>query len=397
MKKISAELFFSVMWKGVCQALEWFFGLFGYKKKGLLGFVVWRLFASSVAVILGIFATVMVFKIGGTVYEKKFKEAHCYDPDCINSEFLGKNIYYHNTADGKCYVFNSLSQEKTIRNIEWIARPEGEDSLICFSDGEKRGYFNKNTSEVVIPAKYNHAWTFSEGLASVDDNGSIKFIDGTDKTVIDNVRSYVPGMDGLFFHGGYCLIDKEGPELCCLIDKSGWTVLPMVYNEITPSSNYEFWKVRTGNEEAVYDKDMKTIIPLTECSLNLYDDEICMTLPDHTMRKYDMKGHLIHDFYIVGVRDLEYESPEIINRPPTSNVVSDEITETIDESYRPRAIAKLRAYTAGKNYDGLMTRDGHPVTMPLYENIEAIGPDLYLCTVSNEDKVVVNGKGELVK
>jgi hypothetical protein len=171
----------------------------------------------------------------------------------------------------------------------------------------------------------------------------------------------------------------------------------MVYNEITPSSNYEFWKVRTGNEEAVYDKDMKTIIPLTECSLNLYDDEICMTLPDHTMRKYDMKGHLIHDFYIVGVRDLEYESPEIINRPPTSNVVSDEITETIDESYRPRAIAKLRAYTAGKNYDGLMTRDGHPVTMPLYENIEAIGPDLYLCTVSNEDKVVVNGKGELVK
>lgn len=35
--------------------------------------------------------------------------------------------------------------------------------------------------------------------------------------------------------------------------------------------------------------------------------------------------------------------------------------------------------------------------MPLYEEIEAIGPDTYLCTVSDGDKVVVNGKGEVVR
>lgn len=49
-------------------------------------------------------------------------------------------------------------------------------------------------------------------------------------------------------------------------------------------------------------------------------------------------------------------------------------------------------------YDrGLMSTDGHVVTMPLYRNIEAIGYDLYLCEVSNSDKVIVNGKGEIVK
>lgn len=49
-------------------------------------------------------------------------------------------------------------------------------------------------------------------------------------------------------------------------------------------------------------------------------------------------------------------------------------------------------------YDrGLMSADGHVVTMPLYRNIEAIGYDLYLCEVSNSDKVIVNGKGEIVK
>lgn len=33
MKRISVSLFFAVMWKGICQALGWFFGLFGYKRK----------------------------------------------------------------------------------------------------------------------------------------------------------------------------------------------------------------------------------------------------------------------------------------------------------------------------------------------------------------------------
>lgn len=394
MKKVSVKLFFAVLWKGVCQAVAWFFGLFGYKKT--FSKLVWGLFATSVTVILTVFAILLVTKMGEIVYEKHFEEKYCYDPDCYNSEYLGKNIYYHDSGDGRSYVFNSLTEEKKIKNIAWIARPEGADSLVCFSDGKKRGYFNKNTGEVIIPARYDHAWVFSEGLASVDEGGSIKFIDSTGKTVIDNVALYKPGMDGLFFHGGYCMIDNEGPELCCLIDKSGWTVL-QEFNSIVHNGNYDLWKVCKGNEQGVYDKNMNLIVPMTEATIHLFDDEICMTMPDHTMRKYDTKGHLIHDFYIMSVRDLEFEKPEVVNRPPSTNVASEEIVEIIDENYRPKAIARLRAYTAGDNYDGLMTREGRIVTKPLYEYIEAIGDDLYLCTVSNNDKVVLNGKGEIVK
>ena len=32
-----------------------------------------------------------------------------------------------------------------------------------------------------------------------------------------------------------------------------------------------------------------------------------------------------------------------------------------------------------------------------YEDIEAIGYDTYLCTVSNGDKVIVDGKGQIVR
>ena len=127
------------------------------------------------------------------------------------------------------------------------------------------------------------------------------------------------------------------------------------------------------------------------------DGTINVTMADHTIRKYDLEGSLIDDFYVTEVRSLEYEKDEIINRPPTLNVVEDEFAEVLDNNSRVKAIARLRSYVAGDDYEGLMTADGHRVTLPVYQNIDAIGHDLYLCTVSNGDKIVVNGRGEIVK
>ena len=73
------------------------------------------------------------------------------------------------------------------------------------------------------------------------------------------------------------------------------------------------------------------------------------------------------------------------------------VVETTIEAYHPSANAKMRAYVVGDGYEGLMSVDGHVVTMPLYKSIEAIGYDLYLCDVSNGDHVLVNGKGEIIK
>ena len=109
MKKISVRLFFTVLWRGLCQALGWFFGLFGYKGDGKFAKCVWGLFATSVTVILAVFAVVLVTSIGETIYDKYYKEAHCYDPDCNYSEYISKNVYFHNLDDGKGYVFNSLT------------------------------------------------------------------------------------------------------------------------------------------------------------------------------------------------------------------------------------------------------------------------------------------------
>ena len=397
MKKISANLYFTVLWRGLCQALGRFFGLFGYKRDGKYATWVWRMFATSAAIIVTFMAVMLVWTIGETVYEKYYKEAHCYDPDCYHAEYISENVYYHDLDDGKGYVFNSLTGDKTVRNIKWIAKPENEDSLICFNDGKKRGYFNKYTGKVVIEPKYGHAWVFSEGLASVEEDGYIKFIDGTGKVVIDKKMAYIPNMDGYMFHGGYCVVRSDDKKHYGLMDKAGNMALPQEYCSIDPACDHEYWTITKGNEMGVLDKNLKPIVPMTEASIYVGDGTIDMTMPDHTMRKYDMEGHLINDFYIASVRKLEYEKDEIVYRNNIVNKVDDELTEILEETYHPKATARLRAYVAGNEYEGLMTAEGHVVMMPLYKDIVALDHDLYLCTSTNYDKVIINGKGEIVK
>ena len=248
---------------------------------------------------------------------------------------------------------------------------------------------------MIIKPKYDHAWVFSDGLASVDDNGSIKFIDGTDKVVIDQGMPYILNMEGYVFHSGYCVVDTDDGELCGLIDKTGKIVLPKEYSSISPTDDLEMWRITKGKENGLLDKDLKPIIPLTECSMWVCDNMVDMTMPDHTMRKYDLQGNLINDFYVTSVRMLEYEKEEIKYEPAEFGDIDNTRMEMAP--YHPKATARMRAYVAGDGYEGLMNADGHLITMPLYKNISAIGYDLYLCEVSNSDHVIVNGKGEIVK
>ena len=393
MKKVSAKAFFTVLWRGLCQALGWFFGLFGYKRDGKFARCVWGLFATSATVIVCIIAIATLYDAGVRV-RNWYSDHHinCKDPDCWASTCIDGDIYYHDYGEGKRYIFNKRTGEKLIKHVQWIAESYDEDTLVCFSNGEKRGYFSKKTGEVVIEPKYDHAWIFSEGLASVDEGGFIKFIDGTGKVVIDKNMSYRPGMEGYVFHGGYCVINSDDGESQGLIDKRGNIILPLEYDSIELSDDYELWSVEKGEETAVFDKDLHPVIPFTECSIYINDGTIDMTMPDHTIRKYDMEGNLLNDFYIYSFSRLDYETDEIVYQKTTDT--DDE--ECID-SYHPRATARLRSYSAAGGYEGLATADGHIVTKPLYQDIEAIGYDLYLCTSTNYDKLIVNGKGEIVK
>lgn len=391
MKKISSKMFFTVLWSVLCQVFVWFFGLFGYKREGKLAKCVWGLFAMGGTVIVMFIAGALIY----TLYQEAVRKyRYCQYESCYWNTYLSRNVVMHDHGLGKAWIKNTLTGKKTLTGIAWIAKPQcAKDSLIVYSDGKRRGYFNKYTGEVVIPAKYKHAWVFSDGIASVEENGIIKFIDTKGNQIFDRTFEYDPEHDGYVFHGGYCIVDEDNDKKYGLMNTIGMTILPEEYDQIESACNHNYWTLKKDNESCVVDREFNTILPMMLCNIYVFEEEIDVTMADNTMRKYDMQGNLIDDFYISNFQYLEYEMEE------TYQMVQKDYDEYeyVCSTEHKKARAHLCKYTAGNYKEGLMTPEGHMVTLPKYEDIDAIGPDTYICTVSHGDKEVLNGKGVRVK
>lgn len=396
MKRVSTKMFFSVMWRGVCQVLGWFFGLFGYKREGKFAKCVWGLFAVSASVVMAIIAIIV-----STEFYDHIKRQNYWDKYSMShgGQYVSELIGYVSDfdAEGEGYLINKKTGKKVLKNIEWIAMPLGNDSLVCFSSNKRRGYFNANDGTVIVEPKYEHAWIFSDGLAAVEEDGKIKFIDSTGKVVIENGLKYDSDCDRYVFHGGYLAVYSDKNNKYGLMDTKGKMALPAEYDYVEISNSLVNWKVCKDGQWAVYDKNMCQVLPFIDGLVYITENSIDVTMSDNTMRKYDFSGNLINDFYVLNVQMLEYDTDELYFVKNNSQTVEDECSDELEPWQHKRAVAHLRSYVAGNSHEGLMTTDGHIVTMPLYENIEAIGYDTYLCTVSNADKVVVNGKGEVIR
>nr|WP_303776304.1 WG repeat-containing protein [Bacteroides intestinalis] len=318
-------------------------------------------------------------------------------PKEVYTQYLSRNATFcRDSYYEKGYVIDR-NDNKTLKNIQWIAKPLGDDSLICYSDGKQRGYFNMFTGKVAIKPRYDHAWIFSDGLASVDDNGWIKFIDPTGKVIIDNHQPYIPGMEGYVFHNGFCVVHNERRDKVGLIDLTGKWILEPQYFSIQQYGTLLI--VNNGIEETVMDTKLNTIIPYAKASYWIYDGIIFSTMQDHTMRQYDLQGNLIDDFYISHVEKITYPTNEL--RYGTTKNYDDNgkiISETEDnEPTNMQAIARCMCYQAEQGWYGLMSPDGRIITPPSYSTITAVGADLYLCESQNDYGVLLNGKGERVK
>lgn len=395
MKNVSCKMFFSVLWRGICQAFGWFFGLFGYKREGKFAKCVWGVFSVSAAVIMAILAIVLSMEFYDHVKRQNYWDKYC---EIHGGQYISESIgYVPDFEGGHGYLINKKTGKKVLTGIEWIAKPLGDDSLVCFSSAKRRGYFNAKDGKVIVEPKYDHAWIFSDGLAAVEEDGKIKFINSSGAIVIDKGLKYESGGDGYVFHGGYLAVCSDENDKYGLMDKSGNMALPLEYDYIEIANNLEYWRVRKDKQWAVYDKAMNVVLPFIDGYVYITDRSIDITMSDHTMRKYDFSGNLINDFYIANVRKLDYETDELYFVKNTKEDDGEDCYDEIEPWQNKKAVARLRAYSAGDGYEGLMTPDGHVVTMPLYESIEAIGDDSYMCTVSNGDKVVVDGKGQIVR
>lgn len=90
---------------------------------------------------------------------------------------------------------------------------------------EKYGFVHKKTEEVVIPYQFEDALSFSEGLAVVQHNGKLGFINKTGRIVIPCQFD-----DALPFRKELARVKLNGK--CGFIDKLGKIVIPCQFDEI---------------------------------------------------------------------------------------------------------------------------------------------------------------------
>jgi hypothetical protein len=100
------------------------------------------------------------------------------------------------------------------------------EGFALFSEGYKgkRGYIDK-TGALVIPAEYDLAYSFENGLARVQKNGYWGYINKAGKAVVPIVYDQVDD-----FIGGFARVMKDGKY--GLVDTSGNLALPVAYDVV---------------------------------------------------------------------------------------------------------------------------------------------------------------------
>ena len=273
------------------------------------------------------------------------------DEEISDEAFRNDDLVAEVGANGTISFRNTVTGAVTIKDIklDWT-QPSRHDSLAVFCSEGKRGYYNMYTGEIAVKPQYRRAWVFSEGLAAVQRNGNIGFIDHKGNVVIDFLFPYHGNpLSDFVFDDGHCVVaNAEGK--CGVIDKTGkWLIQP------------EYDNVDAFREYAIASKAGVTL-----------------------QVTYD--GRVLNSFVLDSVYQLSYEEEERFENREGE-------IQYVDKSIQ----TGLFAYYVGGRC-GLMDANCHRLTEPVYSSIRAVNRNMFRATLLDGwSEVILNAKGEVMR
>lgn len=306
--------------------------------KTILAVVAWVVIAAVVAAIF----------IPGCSHSGKNVNEEVSDDGLLRND----NLVAIRGEGGKVTIMDTSTGKYTIKDVklDWTA-PSSSDSLGVFCSDGRRGYYNMYTGVIAVPALYRRAWVFSEGLAGVQKNGNIGFINRRGDVVIDFKYPYHGNpLSSFVFEDGHCTVADTTGKVG-VIDHSGkWLILPE-YDNISTFKEYAIATKAGVNLQVGYDGTVINSFVLDDLEELTYTEEVK---------------------YVDGAGDLCYTDHEVKTG--------------------------YFSYTIGGRC-GLM--DGKTLvrlTDPMYKNIRAVRPNMFRATLLDYcSEVILNEKGEVVK
>ena len=253
--------------------------------------------------------------------------------------------------DGNITIKNTQTGEVTAEKIkfDWTSSSPN-DSLGVFCTDKKRGYYNSYTGKIVIPAQYRRAWVFSEGLAAVQKNGMIGFINRKGDVVIPFRYPYHGNpLSSFVFDNGHCIVaDTTGK--CGVINRKGEWIIQPKYDNIDAYEEYVIASSAGVRKQLTYE----------EKTINSFVVDNIKALTFMEKERYENKdGEIVY-------LDIEVKTG-------------------------------LFSYSVGGRC-GLMDANCRRLTDPLYSRIIAVDKNMYRALLLDSySEVILNGRGEVMK
>ena len=394
MKKAIKALLHGV--KAVVTALVgWATSLLGMNDDSKFARILRRTIGTAATVFVVTWTLSVVWWFGQRVYRNVSSARNSENHEVYECARLSSNITYFGSYYGNNGYLENAKGKKVLKNIEWVYSPNDGDSLACFSNGSQRGYFHVSDGRLVVPPTYDHAWIFSEGLAAVDKGGSVSFINSAGLRAFNNSFVFKDLDYGYVFHDGYCAVRDSSTRKMGFIDHNGqWTLSPAFDEVIFYDS---VWLAKVGDTQMVLGKHLDTVIQPINAEIEVTDNFICLSFNDHSVDMYSLQGELITKNSIRSVEQMMYETREVERQSARGLSDVDETYYVYSDYQAVKDIATCLRYEVDGSWYGLMTRDGRQLTPPLYSSIEAIGKDLYLCSLNYTNAVLLDSHGRRVE
>ena len=273
---------------------------------------------------------------------------------------LSREVETHYFRDDRTRVYNMTLGCYTTPRLEWVADAPERDTLTVFSRRGKRGFLNVNDGRIVIEARYDKAWVFSEGLAAVAQDNKIGFINARNEVVIPFVYNYSDrnGWEiDYVFRDGYCTM-TDGRGACGLIDRTGRWVIEPQYDCIWTPHGGGYRIVKDGDKYGLLNPELQFAYPIEyDCIAFAADDAGVLLSQRGRKWQVDFEGRVTRPFVVDGTRWIYLpEEYDYGGEPMLSDYVEYGIESTV----------------------GVLRRDNGKIVIPaIYEAVNMLSETLF--------------------
>ena len=281
------------------------------------------------------------------IYEAYYAENEYYYYE-YGDEPGGEYVSY---SRGTSNIINPTTKEVIVKDIDWChySSDSEEEPIVLFAKEGKRGFCNIETNEIIVqPTTYTKAWIFSEGLAAVEKDGYIGFVNTKGKVAINFKFSYRGNpLSEFVFHDGHCVVADSSNKIGVINNRGKWVIKPL-YDHVELAKEYAI----------------------------VYND-------GEFKKQLDFNGNVLQDGIIDYINNLYYE-------------VSYNDLQTGEPQTGYAKINDYYEYRVG-GYSGLIDSQGGFITPPIYTDITGLTPTMFKATLQDwSSMVIIDHKGNVL-